>query len=249
MSPEFSSELSYRDGRLVTDGALYDRRQGILASDGVKWRSGIKHDCSKVMELRKLDSSNQYLNGLKEKVSLEDDYLYPMAKSSDIAKKHDLISFRYMLVPQRFVGQETGSIKETAPLTWEYLQKKGGLLDARRSSIYARKPRFSVFGVGEYSFTDWKVAVSGFYKDVRFRAIGPLEGRPVVFDDTCYLLPCPTQESAESIAWMLNTPVAQELLSVFVFYDSKRPVTAEVLRSIDLVALADELGCPVPSLL
>ena len=248
-SPGFSSELSYRDGRLGTDGALYDRRQGILVSDGVKWRSGIKHDCSKVMELRRLDSSNQYLNGLKEKVSLEDDYLYPMAKSSDIARKHDLIPFRYMLVPQRFVGQETGSIKETAPLTWEYLQKKGGLLDARRSSIYARKPRFSVFGVGEYSFTDWKVAVSGFYKDVRFRAIGPLEGRPVVFDDTCYLLPCPTQESAESIAWMLNTPVAQELLSVFLFYDSKRPVTAELLRSIDLVALADELGCPVPALL
>ena len=246
-SPKFTSKLSYRDGRLVTDEDLYERWQGLLSFSGVKWRSGIKHDRSKVMEFRRLDSRGEYLNGFGESVCLEEDYLYPLMKSSDVAKMPDSVPSKYMLVPQRFVGQETDSIEEAAPLTWRYLQKHGSLLDARRSSIYAKKPRFSVFGVGEYSFTDWKVAVSGFYKDVRFRVVGPSEGRPVVVDDTCYLLPCPTQESAKDVAWMLNTPVAQELLSVFLFSDSKRPVTAGILQSIDLVALAGELGCPVPS--
>ena len=241
------SKLSYRDGRLVADEELYERWQGLLSSDGVKWRSGIKHDSSKVMELNRLNSPGLYINGLRESVHLEDDYLYPMMKSSAVAKKTELNPSKFMVVPQQFVGQETDSIKEAAPLTWKYLQDHGSLLDARRSSIYRNKPRFSVFGVGDYSFTDWKVAVSGFYKDVRFRVIGPLEGRPVVLDDTCYLLPCPTQDSAEDIARMLNTPLAQGLLSIFLFPQAKRPVTAELLQRVDLTALAEELGQSVPS--
>ena len=246
-SPRLNSKLGFRGGRLVTDVDLYERWEGLLSSSGVKWRSGIKHDCAKVMELRGVGSMGEYENGMGELVNLEEYYLYPMLKSSDLAKMPEVNPARFMLVPQSFVGQETDSIEETAPLTWDYLQAHGSLLAARRSSVYRGKPRFSVFSVGGYSFTDWKVAVSGFYKNVRFRAVGPSEGRPVVLDDTCYFLPCPSQESAENIAWILNTPFAQELLSVFLFSDSKRPVTAGILQRVDLVALANEVGGSAPS--
>lgn len=50
--------------------------------------------------------------------------------------------------------------------------------------IYRGKPRFSVFGVGDYTFAPWKVAVSGFYQVPRFVKVGPMGGKPVVFDDT-----------------------------------------------------------------
>ena len=246
-TPQPQSLLSHRGGRLVTDPGLYDRWERFLAPGSVKWRSGIKHDCSKVMELRRAEGSGRYTNGLGETLSLEQDYLYPMLKSSDVARKSGPVPSRFMLVPQESVGQETDSIRETAPLTWNYLQTHGGRLDNRRSSIYRRKPRFSVFGVGDYTFTQWKVAVSGFYKDTRFQAVGPSEGRPVVLDDTCYFLPCPTQDAAEELAETLNSPLARELLSVFLFTDAKRPVTANILQNINLVALAEELGQNVPS--
>ena len=245
-SPQHQSLLGYRGGRLVADVELYDRRENLLSPGSIKWRSGIKHDCAKVMELRRI-GYGEYLNGLGELVSLEESYLYPMLKSSDVATGIVPEAARVMLVPQSFVGQETDSIREAAPLTWDYLQKHGERLDGRRSSIYRGRPRFSVFGLGGYSFTDWKVVVSGFYKDVRFRPVGPSEGRPVVLDDTCYLLPCSTQEAAEEISGMLNSPVGQELISVFLFPDAKRPVTAALLQNVNLVVLARELGVDATS--
>src|SRR5207302_4424847 len=104
------------------------------------------------------------------------------------------------------------------------------------------RPRFSVFGVGNYSFARWKVAISGFYKSLLFRVVGPIEGRPVVFDDTSYFVACCSQPEAEMVADLLNSPTAREFLNAFVFWDAKRPVTADLLRRIDLLRLAESLG-------
>ena len=115
---------------------------------------------------------------------LESEFLYPMLKSSELANGRELS--RYMLVTQKAIGEDTAAIAETPPLTWRYLESHGDTLDSRLSSIYRKRPRFSVFGIGEYSFAQWKVAISGFYKSLDFRVVAPCEGRPVVLDDTCY---------------------------------------------------------------
>ena len=237
--------IGLRDGKLIADLDAYEEF-GHLIGSGPKWRSGVKHDCSKLMELTQ--SRGQYVNGFGDIVSLEDAYVYPMLKSSDIANYETPVPSRVMLVPQRFIGENTDQISHVAPLTWEYLQANGALLDKRRSSIYRNKPRFSIFGVGSYSFSPWKVAVSGFYKDANFRVIGPVNGSPVMLDDTCYFLPCSTSATAEAVGALLNSPLARELFSTLVFADAKRPVTAKVLQSVDLEALARESGCSIPLL-
>ena len=196
------------------------------------------------MELQELHG--EYWNGLRESVSLESDYLYPMFKSSDIAKVSEPRPSRLMLVPQRFVGEDTSLIERRAPKTWAYLESHSELLKRRASSIYRNRPKYSIFGVGEYSFAPWKVAISGFYKNMNFKVIGQSSGKPVVLDDTCYFLPCRTQEEANAIAGMLNSQIALEFFSSFVFWDSKRPVTAELLQRLDLLALAQELGTEAP---
>ena len=236
--------MKYESGRLLADAAAYQSWRHLEGSGRHTWRSGIKHDCSKVMELRELNG--QYLNGLGEIVNLESDYLYPMLKSSDIAKVCEPRPSRLMLVPQQFVGEDTSLIEQCAPMTWAYLESHSELLQCRASSIYRNRPKFSIFGVGEYSFAPWKVAISGFYKDMNFVAIGPSSGKPVVFDDTCYFKPCQTQAEAAAIAGMLNSQVAREFFSSFVFWDSKRPVTVELLERLDLVALAQELKIEAP---
>ena len=60
-----------------------------------------------VMELRR--HGGQFRNGLAELVSLEDTYLFPMLKSSEIAGGSAKFSGRWMLVPQRRVGDDTNS--------------------------------------------------------------------------------------------------------------------------------------------
>lgn len=239
-----SAHIGYRDGVLVSDVDLFDRWRHLLATPKRRqkftWRSGIKHDASSVMELTKGESG--YTNRLNETAPLEDDYLYPMLKSSDIARKLTRMPRFWMLVTQRQIGEETASIRLTAPKTWQYLKNHASILDGRKSSIYRNRPQYSIFGVGEYSFAPWKVAISSMYKELRFQVIGEYDERPVVLDDTCYFLSCASQAEAEFIADLLNSEIAQQFYRAFIFWDEQRPITVRLLRKLDITALADELG-------
>ena len=61
-------------------------------------------------------------------------------------------------------------------------------------------------------------------------------------DDTCYFIPCQSQEEAELLFELLASAAAKEFLNSLVFPDSKRPITADVLRRLSLVEVARELG-------
>jgi hypothetical protein len=235
------THMGYRDGQLVANIEFYEQWKHLKKYSQTYhwWRSGIKHDCSKVMELKRTE--NGYINKLGEVYDLEDEYIYPMLKSSDISSAVPNTPCRWMLVTQRSVGDSTLPIKLRAPKTWAYLNEHSNFLDNRKSTIYKNRPRFSVFGVGEYSFAPWKVAVSGMYKRLNFVVIGPYAGKPTVLDDTCYFIPCQSKEESELIAYLLNSEIAQQFFQAFIFWDAKRPITAKILRQLDLFALAREL--------
>jgi hypothetical protein len=238
--------FGWRDGRLIADVDAYERVKYLLGGQA-RWRSGVKHDCSAVFEFR--EEHGQLVNSLGEAVDLEPDYLYPLVKSSDVSMLARAGSRRgprprggrHMLVPQRRVGEETDSIAARAPKTWRYLERHAPRLDRRASRVYQKQPRFSIFGVGHYTFTPWKVAVSGFYKKPQFAPIGPRRGRPVICDDTCYFFPCKSAATARSLARLLNGPVARDFFDAFCFSDAKRPLTAEILGLLDLAALPREV--------
>jgi hypothetical protein len=232
--------IGYHDDQLVADVAAYERWKHLGGDEVYKWRSGVKHDCSKVMELRQ--AGHQLRNGFDEAVDLEDDYIFPMLKSSEITNGQSKEPTRWMVVTQRTVGAETSVISDVAPKTWEYLKRHGEFLDRRASSIYRNRARFSVFGVGDYTFAPWKVCISGFYKKLQFASVGPYQGKPVVLDDTSYFVSCQSEQEAHFIAKLLNSAPAREFYSAFVFWDAKRPITIDMLRRLDLSAVARELG-------
>lgn len=99
-----------------------------------------------------------------------------------------------------------------------------------------------MFGVGDYSFAPFKVAISGLHKSPRFRAVGSVEGRPTLLDDTCYFLPCRTSDQAKILAEVLNRPESLDLIRSLVFTDAKRPITKAILQRIDLKALLVRSG-------
>ena len=240
LSESSVSTFGFRNGHVVADVAKYEKWQCLETEERGIWRSGIKHDCSRVMQL--VREGPKYKNGLGESVDLEDDYLFPMLKSSDLANQDIPKPRYYMLVPQRIVGEETNKIKYDAPKTWKYLNEHSAFLDQRHSSIYNNRPRFSIFGVGKYSFRPWKVGISGLYKKLAFRLVTPSHGRPVVLDDTCYFCSCANEREAHIIIELLDSTAAKEFLTSFIFWDDKRPITAELLDRLDLFALAKELG-------
>lgn len=237
---ESFTTIGYESGHLLADIGAFHRWKHLCGTETMKWRSGVKHDCSKVMEFRR--EGRSYRNGLGELVQLEDDYMYPMLKSSGVANGCGTEEMRWMLVTQKAVGEDTTPIEDRAPKTWAYLQRHAGLLNKRGSSIYKNRAPFSIFGVGAYSFTPWKVAISGFYKRLAFVKVGPVGDRSVVLDDTSYFLPCDTAKAAEYLTDLLNSQPAKSFFNAFVFWDAKRPITADLLRRLNLRALALELG-------
>jgi hypothetical protein len=226
-------------GELVSDVETYGELRDLDGSEHRKWRSGVKHDAAQVMEFTR--DNGHFVNGLGERYELEDDYIFPLLKSSDLANDR-LRPARFVLLTQRRVGEQTEVIRRTAPKTWRYLLDHADQLDNRGSSVYANRSRFSIFGVGDYSFSPAKVAISGLYKNLHFRAIGGTEGKPIVVDDTCYFIACDSKQEAEFFAELLNSETAQRFVSALVFTDAKRPVTADVLKRVDLQKLAERAG-------
>jgi hypothetical protein len=227
--------LGFEGNRLLADVRAYRRWHHLKASGPPphRWRSGVKLRASADGTLR---------NGLGERVDLEPDYLFPMLKSADLVRGRHRQPTRWMLVPQRRVGQPTEAIRSLAPATWRYLVEHGDRLDGRASTIYRNRPRFSVFGVGEYTFAPWKVAVAGLAKELAFRVVGPFADKPVVLDDTCYQLACRSRAEASHLAELLDSPAAREFFEAFLFWDAKRPITASVLNRLDLDALERDRG-------
>lgn len=230
--------IGSREGKIVASVELFERWKHLINDNNI-WRSGIKHDCAKVMELTK--EGDKYRNGFGEIFELEDDFIYPMFKSSEVANAA-IVPKRWMLVTQKCVRDDTTLIKDTAPKTWKYLLAHAHLLDKRGSSIYKNRPKFSMFGIGDYSFSFWKVAISGFYKKLYFRVIGNYDSKPIVLDDTSYFIACKTQDQAKYITSLLNSNVSQEFFKAFIFWDAKRPITIEILRRMDLAILEQEVN-------
>ncbi len=236
-----STCFGFIDGNLVSDIDAYNEHRHLDGgSSAYTWRSGVKHDASKIMEFSR--DGDTLINGLCEAVDLEDDYLFPLLKSSDLGNCRVKIR-KFVLVTQKHTGDDTSIIQSVAPKTWAYLERHSEKLDGRKSSIYRNRPRFSVFGIGSYAFAPWKVAISGLYKSFSFVVVPPWDQqRPVMVDDTCYSIPCQSEEEANLLHCLLSSDMAMDFLRSLVFIDSKRPITIDVLRRISLVELARALG-------
>lgn len=227
--------LGVVNGRLTGNIQSYALLADIDGECPLDWRQGIKHDAASVMELSS-DPDGHLTNKSGERVQVELEYVYPLMKGTDVFK--GLHPHRFVIVTQRFLGEDTFKIKGSAPELWAYLEKNSTVLDNRKSSIYTNRPRFSMFGVGEYTFASYKVGVSGLHKKPVFRLISPNRAqRPVMLDDTCYFIPFQEVTLAALLISVLNHEACINFITSTMFADAKRPVTKKLLQRINLDVL------------
>jgi hypothetical protein len=181
-----AKRFGWVDGKFVSNIDTYIDTKEIDGESPFVWRQGLKHDCSSIMELDKVNG--HYVNGLNEEIKLEEGLVYGLLKSSDLKNTVINQTRKFTIVTQKKVGQETNYIKLDYPKTYQYLTEHQENFSARKSSIYNNKPPFSIFGIGDYSFKPYKVAISGLYKTFHFTLILPQNDKPVMLDDTCYLI-------------------------------------------------------------
>ena len=224
------SRMGFANGRFYSNlDATVDDFEGQCCFE---WRQGVKHDCSKIMELTLENAS--FVNGNHEKVEIETDIVFPLVKSSMFKKPviHDFS--KYVIVTQRSPREETRYLETSLKKTWDYLNKNKEVFDSRKSSIYRGAPSFSMFGVGEYSYSRYKVGVSGLYKKPFFSVLYSDDGKPVMTDDTSYFICFDDYARAYTAMLLLNSPRVQRFIKNIAFADAKRPYTKKLLDRIDV---------------
>jgi len=236
-----SKKLSFGwfNSKFVSNIDDYNETKNIDGICPFEWRQGIKHDCSNVMELERLNGN--FINKLSEEITLEEDLIYGFLKSSDLKNTVIKNARKYTIVTQRKVGQETTYIQNLYPATYAYLKKNTAAFQARKSSIYNGKPQFSIFGIGEYSFKPYKVAISGLYKTYHFTLVLPQNKKPLMLDDTCYFIGFDKIEFAVYATILLNNNITQEFLKSISFSDAKRVFTKDLLMRLDILSIAQNI--------
>ncbi|MBU0489965.1 MAG: hypothetical protein KKD31_18655 [Bacteroidetes bacterium] len=234
-STESKLDFGWANSKFVSNISEYIETSGIDGICPFEWRQGIKHDCSSVMELEKVNG--HYVNNRSEEIFLEEDLVYGFLKSSDLKNTVIINTRKHTIVTQTKVGQETAYIQHSFPKTYEYLIRNLSDFQSRKSSIYRGKPRFSIFGIGEYSFKPYKIAISGLYKTFHFTLVLPQNGKPVMLDDTCYFIGFDRIEFAVFAIILLNSKTTKEFLQSITFSDSKRVFTKDLLMRIDFFKL------------
>lgn len=235
----YVQNFGWLENKFVSNIDTYNNTKEIDGESPFVWRQGLKHDCSSIMELDKVNG--HYVNGLNEEIKLENDLVYGILKSSDLKNTVINQTRKYTIVTQKKVGQDTKYIKSEFPKTFGYLIDHLANFDSRKSSIYNNKPSFSIFGIGDYSFKPYKVAISGLYKTFHFTLVLPQNGKPVMLDDTCYLIGFDKIEFAVYSLILLNSKTAMQFLKSITFSDAKRTFTKDVLMRIDLLELAKNM--------
>ena len=240
LNGRFYSQIPYGDQGAATSTAATYEFDGTCC---LPWRQGLKHDCAALMELT-LDAKGQFLNGLKEPVQVENEYIFPLVKGSHF-KAPIISSFKKLvLVTQRQLREDTAHLQQDAPLFWKYLSapEHFARFAARKSSIYRGAPDFSLFGIGPYTFAPFKVGISGFAKKPLFALLYSPDGKPVMTDDTCYFLSFSNYELAYVTMLLLNSNQVQAFLPTMTFLDAKRPYSKKVLSRIDLEKVAAQVS-------
>lgn len=231
--------FGWSDDKFVSDVIMYEKNKKYDGISPYIWRQGIKHDCSKIMELQLLN--NKYCNGLNEELDIEKELIFGLIKSSDLNSLVIRKPRKYVIITQRKIGEDTAYLSNKLPKLYQYLIKNNFYFEQRKSSIYKNKPPFSIFGIGDYSFKLYKVAISGLYKRPIFSLILPENSKTLMLDDTCYFLSFDNLSEAIFVWSILNNEHIQQLLSTLTFLDAKRPYTKDILMRLTIDKVARDM--------
>jgi len=239
-SSEKKLTFGWLNSKFVSNIYNYNETKNIDGLCPFEWRQGIKHDCSNIMELER--KNGYFTNKLSETITLEEDLIYGFLKSSDLKNTVIKQTRKHTILTQTKVGQDTSYIQHLYPATHTYLKKNISSFQARKSSIYKGKPPFSIFGIGDYSFKPYKIAISGLYKTYHFTLVLPQNNKPVMLDDTCYFIGFYKIEYAIYTLILLNSDKTEEFLKSITFYDAKRVFTKDILMRLNLLELAIKIS-------
>jgi hypothetical protein len=171
-------------------------------------RHGVKDDAKAVYGL---DRETIRARGL------EPDHVYPYLKSKHVVK-YGLFGYDLHLVPQRRAGEENeAAVREETPNTYAYLDDHRERLDERGSSWFDGGPFYALFGLGPYTWADYKVVWCRLGFKPHFAVVSTVDDpelgeKPVVPGDHCMFVATDDRAEAHYLCALLNSAPYQRCL-------------------------------------
>ena len=209
-----------------------DHNLSALGGCSYSIRHGAKDDLKSVFEIS--------YSKFKE---IEQDFVYPYLKSKDIVRWGTL-SYSYRIIPQKKSGENNEIfLQNDLPMTYKYLLANRQALEKRKSTWLKTGPFYSVFGVGKYTWSKYKVAWCRLGFRPEFCVISTendsiLGEKTLIPGDHFMFIPFDKEKEAHAICALLNsTPYIKTLGGIS--HKSKSALSKKVVSSLSLPQFSD----------
>lgn len=215
--------LSSQRGIKRDESSPYIARLGANSggANGVYWLTVldvVDENCVRVRNLAQRSKKNVP----EVETVIESALLYPLARWKSVSKGALDLDETVILVVQDPVsrtGLSRELLQEKYPLTLEYLLQFEELLSNRAAQkrFQSRGEFYSMYNVGQYTFSDWKCVWRRMDSRIRAAAVGPrsvagLPPRPVFPQETCVFIPAQSESEAFYLSAIMNSNAVNALV-------------------------------------
>ncbi|GAB7089880.1 hypothetical protein JCM18237_01510 [Halorubrum luteum] len=183
-----------------------DARNRALGECEQEIRHGVKDDAKSVYSIDRAQ--------LEE---LERDHIYPYLRSKHVVK-YGLFGYDLHLVPIRKANEDNESeLRRACPRTYDYLESNRRTLEDRSSTWLKQGTFYNVFGVGEYTWSEYKVVWCRLGFKPHFAVVSSVEDadlgeKTVVPGDHLMFVSTDSEHEAHFLCGLLNSAVYQAAL-------------------------------------
>ena len=242
-TPDFSTAATMRETLAVAETAIVpldeddttsawirrDAERGAIGDCAHDIRHGVKDDAQAVFSIDRAQLSRR---------ELEPDLVYPYLKSKHVVS-YGLFGHDLRLVPMRTANEENeADLRASQPRTYEYLDSHRDRLEDRSSSWLDQGPFYTVFGLGSYTWADYKVVWCRLGFKPQFAVVSTVDDpdlgeKPVVPGDHCMFISTDNRYEAHFLCALLNSSLYQRSLRD-IAADGKASLSKTVVSRLEL---------------
>jgi hypothetical protein len=198
----------------------YTARAGVCTwSSSIYWVT-IEKQIDNFITIKPYNKTAKIKNNF-ETADIEQNLVFPLVRGRDITRWHSDPKL-FIILPQSLDNPAKAIpeyiLKESHPKAYKYFLKHKLFLKNRKGYIkfLSNEPFYSIFDIGPYTFSKYKVAWKYLDTDLRAVVLDSSEiDKPIIPDLNVVIIPANSPDEAHYIAASLNSSVTKLLIQAF----------------------------------
>jgi len=184
------------------------------------------------------DATDVYSIDREQLDDLEHDHIYPYIKSKHVVK-YGLFGHALHLVPIKKANEDNETeLQNNCPNTYEYLESNRQALEDRSSSWLDKGTFYNVFGLGEYTWSDYKVVWCRLGFKPHFAVVSTVDDEDlgeklVVPGDHFMFISTDDKHEAHFLCALLNSSIYQKSIKG-IASEGKSSLSKTVISKLEL---------------